>query len=464
MTSGTRPRSLVQQLSRSLILAVMLVWLASTAWVAWYVNHQIQQNFDVELVESAHRQLYPAVLDLQQRGLPTQAQTAMEPLLLGTAPLASDPHPLLLQLRNAQGEVLLRTAAAPAAPFAAPLQEGFYDTPEFRVFSLYDSPHAVWLQLADPLDERSQASRHTLMGLVGVLLLILPLLAGLIRWIAQRQLHSLEQLQQQITARNGSNLQALNLQHMPQELQAVGQGVNQLLERLSEALNVERSLAANAAHELRTPLAEIRLRLHTAIDQAHSGPATVPVQAAQLALQSIETLAHRTERLLQLSRAEARDLAHSQPVDLVLLAEQVAQTFWQQALAQKRLDWLPPATPDPVWVQGDMDTLALALRNLIDNALHHTAGAVELEVIAAPQPMLVVRDQGPFLSAAQLTQMQQRHARIGSHHLGYGLGMSIVRTIADKHGAQLLLQSPAPQHPQGLEVQLIFTTWVTHTP
>jgi two-component system OmpR family sensor kinase len=133
------------------------------------------------------------------------------------------------------------------------LQAGFFDTPEYRVYSLFDAPHRVWLQLADPLEERNEASERTLLGLVAVLLVMLPVLAWLIHWIARRELHSVRRLQQQITARSGSNLQALDLAHMPQELRAVGDGVNQLLGRLGEALNVERSLAANAAHELRTP-------------------------------------------------------------------------------------------------------------------------------------------------------------------------------------------------------------------
>lgn len=295
------------------------------------------------------------------------------------------------------------------------------------------------------------------------MLVMLPVLAWLIHWIARRELHSVRRLQQQITARSGSNLQALDLAHMPQELRAVGDGVNQLLGRLGEALNVERSLAANAAHELRTPLAQVRLRLHTALDQAqfhhNSSGATdgcVPETEVRAALQSLETLSHRTERLLQLSRAEGADLAHFGRVNLVQLAEQVAQSFWQQPQAQKRLDWLAPDTDTPVWVQGDIDGLAIVLRNLIDNALHHTDAQVELEVQPGERPALVVRDHGRGLTAAQLEQIQLRHARIGSQHIGYGLGMSIVRTLADKHGAELVFSSPPAGCAQGLEVRLVF--------
>ena len=448
--------SLASQLSRSLILVVSAVWLVGTLLVTWYVDLQIQHNFDEELIESTHRQLYPALLDLQLHPQTAQALEA-NPLVMQDIPGDSDAEPLLLQLRNPQGQVLLRSAATPASPFAVPLQAGFFDTPDYRVFSLYDRQHQVWLQLADPLEERKAASQRTLWGLVGVLLLILPILAWLIHWVAKYQLRNVHTLQQQITARSGSNLQPLQLQHLPRELQAVADGVNQLLERLGEALNAERSLAANAAHELRTPLAEVRLRLHTAIDQARSHERGVHLADVQASLQSLETLSHRTERLLQLSRAEGGDQAHFQKVDLVQLGEQMAQSFWTQSQsAQKRLDWLPPENHAPVLVHGDIDSLAIVLRNLIDNALHYTDAAVELQVCAAPCPVLIVRDHGMGLNAEQLATIRQRHARIASQHIGYGLGMSIVRTIADKHGAQLRLDSPPPGWAQGLEIRLQF--------
>ena len=115
-----------------------------------------------------------------------------------------------------------------------------------------------------------------------------------------------------------------------------------------------------------------------------------------------------------------------------------------------------PEDQPAVWVEGDLDGLAIVLRNLVDNALHYTQGPVELQVLATPQPALSVRDHGPGLSPEALAQMQQRHARIGSHHIGYGLGMSIVRSIADKHAAELVLTSPPAEGGSGLSVRLVF--------
>lgn len=467
------PQSLVRRLSRSLTAVVLAIWLLSTGAVAWYVNHQIQENFDVELIESTYRQLYPALLEVQighpKDSLTTAldaARQAKNPAVMGLLPGSDHSEPLLLQLRSNTGQVLLHTQATPSSPFAVPLQQGFYDTSDYRVFSLYDPQYDVWLQLADPLEERKATSQRIVLGLSLVLLVVLPIVVWLVTSVTRRELRSVGQLQQQITARSGSNLQPLLVQGMPTELRVVGEGVNQLLERLGEALNVERSLAANAAHELRTPLAEVRLRLHTAIAQATQRSTTttdtaehpcVPLADVQNALQSLETLSHRTERLLQLSRAEGGDRAHFAPVNLVHLAEQVAQEFWQNSQdAQKRLDCITPPMQDAVWVSGDIDSLAIALRNLIDNAVKHSTADVILEVQSTPHPALIVTDSGTGLGAAEIQRILERHVRFDRQRIGYGLGMSIIQTIVQKHDAQLTLSSPPSTLPHGLQARIVF--------
>ena len=444
-------RSLASRLARPLVAAVVLVWSISTALVAWYVDTQIQHNFDTELVESAHRQLYPALLDVATpTPEPAQAQAVR---ILGEVPGSDYTEPLSLQLRNAQGRLLLRSRAAPEQAFAAPLQEGFYDTAQHRIYTLDDPESGVWLQLADPLDERTEARWRTASGLIAVLLLMLPVLLWLIHWIARRELHSLRWLQAQIQQRSGDHLQPLALTDLPRELHQVGQDVNQLLHRLHLALDVERALAANAAHELRTPLASVRLRLHTAIEQAQAdGSGQIALAQIQPILHALHTLSHRTERLLQLSRAEAASQPRS-TVDLVQLCTTLAQEFWQQPQAQKRLDWDAPTITLPV--QGDIDTLAIALRNLIDNALTYSSGPVELAVQAQP-PAIIVRDSGPGIAAHDLSTVQQRHVRADAARLGYGLGLSIVGSIARQHGASFSLTSPVPGRSSGLQAMLVF--------
>ncbi|MBS0343360.1 MAG: HAMP domain-containing histidine kinase, partial [Proteobacteria bacterium] len=305
----------------------------------------------------------------------------------------------------------------------------------------------LYLQVADPLDERREAVNGTLLGLFIPLAAGLPLLALVLRRIARKELHALQWLAGQIAERSGSDLRHIPLPALPQELQSVGDDVNRLLERLSQALDVERALAANAAHEIRTPLASARLRLQTALDH---GLHREDVEAALVALR---TLSHRTEKLLQLSRAESGASLSRRPVDLAKVAGLVAQEFWREDEARARLD-LRIAPIETQWALGDVDALAIALRNLVENALHYSCGEpVVLEVMAPCT--LAVRDFGPGVNAQQLHTLHRRHVRHSADRAGYGLGLSIVHTIVDKHDARLDLFSPPPGARSGLEARIV---------
>jgi two-component system OmpR family sensor kinase len=164
-------------------------------------------------------------------------------------------------------------------------------------------------------------------------------------------------------------------------------------------------------------------------------------------------LSHRTEKLLQLSRAESGASLTRARVDLVQLAGTVAQEFWQDPQTNERLKLKVPDSAAPV-AFGDVDALAIALRNLVENALRYSGdGRVTIEV-AAPC-VLVVRDAGPGVSAEQLQSLHQRHVRHGSDRAGYGLGMSIVGTIVEKHNATLELASPPPGMARGFEARIV---------
>jgi two-component system, OmpR family, sensor kinase len=213
---------------------------------------------------------------------------------------------------------------------------------------------------------------------------------------------------------------------------------------------VERALAANAAHELRTPLTAARLRLQTALDH------DLRRSDVEAALQALHTLAHRAEKLLQLSRAESGASLTRSKVDLVRLAGSVAQEFWQEAGARDRLDLKVPEseTESTPVAMGDFDALAIALRNLVENSLHY-AGNSRVLLAVTSDCRLIVRDAGPGVSASELQTLQERHTRHTAEHPGYGLGMSIVANIVAKHRAKLELLSPPPGAATGFEARIV---------
>lgn len=440
------PRTLAGRLARTLILSVGGVWLACVLAVAWYVDREIDVNFDNELVEVAHRMFDIALR--QYEGLAAAAPDPSKPPPPRIAPPPLFLHDeVLYQLVDEGGRVLLRTAQAASVRFDVPLAPGFADSGDWRIYTVRHPARGLYMQVADPLDERRQAVRRTLTVLVAALLAVLPLLALGLRHIARRELQALGALAGQIGQRSGSDLRPLDVQGLPGELRAVGEGVNSLLTRLAHALQVERALAANAAHELRTPLAAVRLRLQAALDH---GLQRGDVEAARDALQ---TLIHRTEKLLQLSRAESGAALARAPLDLPRLAATVAEEFWRDPATAARLDLQVPPDPLPP-VAGDVDALAIALRNLVENALRY-AGAAPVALCVEAPATLVVRDGGPGVDAAALATLRQRHVRHSADQAGYGLGLSIAGSIVQQHGGRLELRSPPAGAARGFEARIV---------
>lgn len=435
--------TLAGRLIRTLILWVGGAWLLGVLGVVWYVDREINHNFDNELVEVSHRMFDIAIQDVDAHA----AKPASVQPLIAPTPTFHDAA-VIYQVVDSGERVLVRSAETPPGTFDVPVAPGFAANAAWRIYTVQHPSRPLFLQVADPLDERRQALNRTLLGLVIPLGAALPLLALLLRRIARQELEVLVRLAAEIGRRNGAHLQPIPLPGLPQELQLVGDHVNRLLERLAQSLDVERALAANAAHELRTPLAAARLRLQTALD------ADLRREDVAAALEALRMLSHRTERLLQLSRAESGASLTRARVDLTRLAATVAQEFWEDEQVLDRLDLRVPDSGDAPIVLGDFDGLAIALRNLVENALRH-AGTDAVEIEVRPEGVLIVRDAGPGVTADELATLRQRHVRHAQERAGYGLGMSIVATIVHKHEARLELASPPPGRSRGFEARIV---------
>jgi two-component system, OmpR family, sensor kinase len=406
------------------------------------VDREINHNFDNELAEVSHRMFDMAVqeLDKLQQGSPD----ASTPLI--AHPQLFPTEAVKYQVVDLHERVLLRAPEASDSSFEVPLAPGFANAERWRVYTVRHPTRGLFFQVADPLRERRRALNRTLLGLVIPLGAMIPLLALVLRNVARTELRALETLASEIERRNGTDLRPIRLPGLPRELRSVGDHVNLLLERLSQSLDVERALAANAAHELRTPLAAARLRLQTALEH------DLKRDDVLAALEALQVLGQRTEKLLQLSRAESAASLARERIDLVQLSGTVAQEFWQVPEANERLALKVPDTEPPVAL-GDVDALAIALRNLVENALRYGRGRVVIEVMAPCT--LSVRDAGPGVSLEQLRTLQQRHVRHGPDRAGYGLGLSIVGTIVEKLGGRLDLSSPPAGAATGFEARIV---------
>ena len=443
-------RSLVGRLTRDLLLTVGAIWLAAAMLSAWYVRAEITEGFDSALLQSAYK-----LLDLVDHELEEKEQhpeMAMNLRLLAQkelAKLGQDESFLIFQIVDPQHRVLRRSPDAPSKALALPLKSGYSEVDGLRVFTLKHPLEPIFIHVADPLEHRQHALWQTTLRLLLPLLAVLPLLAWVIGRVTRHALRSVGSVAAQIQRRSGDDLSPIDGSGLPTELQSIADNTNHLLQRLASALNTERALAANAAHELRTPLATTRLRLQGVLGHDLSDTSRHELLQAQDAL---ERLSRRTEKLLQLSRAESgAALAHS-VVNLGAVAAAVAQDFWSDPSLLERL-WLEVPADTDVLVLGDFDALAIAVRNLVENAVRYAPGA-RIDIRVQAPATLCVRDQGPGVSADQRQTLTHRHVRHARNTAGFGLGMSIVHSIAERHQAQLELSSPPAGWPTGLQACL----------
>jgi two-component system, OmpR family, sensor kinase len=444
-----RSYSLSQRLTRALLIPIGLLWVVLAIGVTWYTQREVARIIDNSLAESAQRLLEIATHELSEHNVPLDqiislSVSAADP----STPIIEDDN-LMYQVVTANGRVLLRSADAPDLAMQVSLADGFSETAQWRVYTLKHNSMPVFIHIADPLTHRRTALLTGTAGMLLPLLAVLPLLAWLVRTISRRELEPVSALSAQIGERGGDDLRPVSDANMPRELGAIALSTNHLLSRLGKALDTERALASNAAHELRTPLATMRLRLQTVLDRTQDAGTREEIRTA---VESLDQLRRRTEKLLQLSRAEAGAALAREPVELGHLAAAVAQDFWADpaVLARLRLE-LPD---EDVMALGDYDSLAIALRNLVENAVRHAGGANIF--ISVEQPATVrVRDDGPGVSAENLHLLQHRHVRQSHESSGYGLGMSIVSTIVQRHEGEVQLASPPSGYPHGLEVVLV---------
>lgn len=451
--------SLAQRLTRALLLPLALVWCVAAIGSAWYVRAEVARTLDAALFESAQRLLELTSHELSEHKVPLDEMT----LSRVSSPLPSDPiiedDDLMYQVVNSRGHVLMRSADAPAQPMSVPSADGFFDTADVRVYTLQHPTLPVRIHIGAPLAHRRQMQLSaTLWGMLP-LLGLLPLVAWIIRRVSRRELAPVRDLAQQIRERTEHDLRPVVLRPLAQELASVAESTNYLMQRLGEALDAERALAANAAHELRTPLATVRLRLQNVLSQPLADAAREEVRNAVGAL---DQLSRRTEKLLQLSRAEAGAAMAREPVDLGLLAAAVAQEFWTDSGLPKPLHLSVPDDED-IFAQGDFDALAIALRNLVENALRHGKGC-QITIQVERPATIRVTDDGPGVSPDQLALLRRRHARHSPDVVGYGLGMSIVATLMERHRGELVLASPPPGKPHGLEASLVLQPYTLTRP
>lgn len=263
-------------------------------------------------------------------------------------------------------------------------------------------------------------------------LVLLPLVALMLAWAIRRGLTPVNRLSQDIAALDVDTGQMLAPGQRYRELTSTVQAINALVQRLQVQAQRERRFTSDVAHELRTPLTALVLQARVA--REGSTPEQRQAAAAQVEREALRS-GRILSQLLDLARAEGQN---RQPVERVNLCAMALSVVSEQAPLAHELgqDLGLQAPSQPVWVNGHATMLALALRNLVDNAIRHTPAGTQIEVgierNLAGEAVLSVSDDGARVGAPQARQP------------GLGIGLTLVRRIADWHGVALQTEPPPP--------------------
>ena len=320
----------------------------------------------------------------------------------------------------------------------------------WRTFSTATRERVI--QVAQPVEIRQRLAARSAWRSVLPLVLITPVAALMIWWLAAINLKPLERLAGEVRARDARSLAALSSAELPDEVAPLVHALNALLERLRQSFEAQRAFVADAAHELRSPLTALKLQLEL-LQRAGDEPDRAAARGALGA--GIERATRLVEQLLALARTEPDAPAKRERVDLAESARGViADTV---PFAESRGISFAFDAETPAVIDADPQALGLLLRNLIDNAARYSPAGSQVDVgvaAGAHGVLLHVDDAGPGIPADERDRVFDRfYRRAGSEASGSGLGLAIVRRIADAQGAAVTLQDSSRG---GLRVEVRF--------
>ena len=324
----------------------------------------------------------------------------------------------------------------------------------YRLFSVATGTQVI--QVAQDLAARREMAGTLALRTVSPMLVLVPLLMLVVWWVISASLAPVARVRQQVATRHADELSELSEVDLPEEILPLVQELNLLFHRVRQAFDAQKSFVADAAHELRSPLAALKLQvqgLHRAMDDAGRNVAVNRLNAG------IDRATRLVEQLLVLARQQSNSAtgAKAAPVDLTRLAR-LALADAAPAALSRQID-LGLVLADQSMLLGHEEALRILIRNLLDNAIKYTpaGGTVNLAIRRnAVQTVLSVDDSGPGIAAEDRKRVLDRFYRVaGAEGSGSGLGLAIVKTIADLHQATLSIDRS--ESLGGLCVTVIFS-------
>ena len=452
--------SIKQRLLIVLMSSFLVIWTTITLIIYFESKHEIEELFDANLAQSAKILLSLVAEELYEQHDEVEIRNMENSAALKEIEEHLEKHKyeklLAFQINVKQNNFEFISASAPKIPLSSG-GNGFsqikIDDNVWRVFSLSDPRGLIEIRVGEPLFTRSEIASKISLHLDISIMIAFPVLAFLIWHIVSRSLLPLQHLTESISKRDPSQLTPIEGRRIPDEVVPMVNALNRLLERLDAALENERRFTADAAHELRTPLAGIKaqaqLGLHTKDDETRRS-------ALHNVILSVDRNTHTVEQLLALARVDPdHNAAKQEEINLTRLTRDVLSEFSPMAI-DKQIQ-IELCSNEELHITGNSHTIAIMLRNLIDNAIRFTnyGGKVTVSLKETESEVIFcVDDSGPGIPDEMLERVFNRFYKMNkSQELGSGLGLSIVNRIVELHGANIILdKSPL----KGLQAKIFF--------
>jgi signal transduction histidine kinase len=447
-----KPWSLWRRLVLALGTATLVASLVGSLWLYQTAVQEADQMFDAALDHTAHAVL--AVVRNEASELTeTSEGVGYELAVIGN----SDHNDVVYQVRGPNGVMVYRSHGSPVKPLAGAHDRGFsvahIDGQDFRVFSLATELDAATIHVAESMARRVKLMHASVARLlvpgVALMLALVSVVAWTVRKVTRplvRYAGALDELVVETdTSVDGSGL--------PMELQSVSRAIDGLLAKVRESLIHERTLTADAAHELRNPLAAMRLQAQIARRSKHR--AETDRALAEL-LTATDRAARMVDSILALARLDARTRVSIGDDDVQI--GHLVQVIVSEFTATAELRGIRIATSiEHSIVPGDEDALAIALRNLLNNALRFARTSVVVDVAHDDEHVTVtVRDDGPGFAEESKRRAFHRFFRgleEGRTSDGAGLGLALVLRVAQLHEGSVEIV-PGIEGGAGIALQL----------
>ncbi|TAL23932.1 MAG: HAMP domain-containing protein [Aquabacterium sp.] len=391
------------------------------------------------------------IFDYHMQQMAQSLRGGMQP---GGDAMDDEGYDFVVQVWTAGGLRVFQSTRAPLPRRAL----GFSDVPArgtvYRVFSMQAGPQVI--QVAQDMAARREMAGRLAVRTMGPIAVAAPLLMLIVWWVVSSSLAPVSRVSRQLSRRQADDLDPVAEDGLPQEIRPLVQELNLLLGRVHQAFEAQRHFVADAAHELRSPLAALKLQvegLRRAADDSTRELAVTRLGAG------IDRATRLVEQLLALARHQstAADGMKAEPVELAELVRLALADVAPQAQA-RGVD-LGLADSVPGSLDGHAEPLRILVRNLLDNAIKYSppGGTVDASVRRTAEGglELVVEDSGPGIPEADRERVFDRFHRVpGTGAPGSGLGLAIVKSIADLHGARLVLGRS--QRLGGLRVEVGF--------